>query len=301
VVKYFEPFLAHLALILSTAMQTRDQPGVADKADQNSLVRLLKGFTLLELLVVVVILFLLVAILGTAVPAARSSVQRTYCQNNLSQLSRALAAYVSEFHAYPGTPPNPLIPAREAPSAVPDHEAHLWDDRLAPYLGRAQKVMLCPSHVLSRRELAYGAGYRANYNYGYNALGCDRIRRGADGSLLTPTSNYGLGCLVVPNPHEAADVPWTALVVTDSKVRFPTEMIALADRKGGDEWTSPTVVPGTPNLHSDDDPSDQHRGGANAVFCDGHCEYARQDRWKETSDSARCRWNNDHEPHRVAW
>jgi prepilin-type processing-associated H-X9-DG protein len=48
-------------------------------------------------------------------------------------------------------------------------------------------------------------------------------------------------------------------------------------------------------------PSNRHSGGANMVFCDGHVEYAKQERWIEASDGARRRWNNDHKPHPETW
>jgi len=47
--------------------------------------------------------------------------------------------------------------------------------------------------------------------------------------------------------------------------------------------------------------ADIHSRRANMAFCDGHVEYAKQDKWTEESDAARRRWNNDHEPHRETW
>jgi prepilin-type N-terminal cleavage/methylation domain-containing protein/prepilin-type processing-associated H-X9-DG protein len=276
---------------VSTPSEQR-RPDSAVQAAQEPKAR--KGFTLLELLVTVAVLSLLAALLATALATAKESARATYCQNNLSQLGRVLAMYVGEFRAYPGTTPYPIVPIGVVKNP-PSEDTWLWDDRLGPYLGERRGVMRCPSHTLSRRESAYGGeDYRANYNYGYNALGCGRISISGDGTLLVPSSNLGLGCIVLVGGTSTLSVP-------DAKVAHPADMLAIADREGGNQWTSPVIAPGNPGVRWDDDPGDQHRGRANAVFCDGHCEAAAQAHWKQKSDPARCRWNNDHQPHREAW
>jgi prepilin-type processing-associated H-X9-DG protein len=48
-------------------------------------------------------------------------------------------------------------------------------------------------------------------------------------------------------------------------------------------------------------PGTSHHGRANLLFCDGHVETARQTNWVAATDTARRRWNNDHEPHPEKW
>jgi prepilin-type processing-associated H-X9-DG protein len=48
-------------------------------------------------------------------------------------------------------------------------------------------------------------------------------------------------------------------------------------------------------------PGAVHTGQANLLFCDGHVESGRQTNWVSASDTARRRWNNDHEPHPETW
>ena len=48
-------------------------------------------------------------------------------------------------------------------------------------------------------------------------------------------------------------------------------------------------------------PGTSHHGAANLNFADGHVESARQTNWIAATDTARRRWNNDHEPHPETW
>ena len=60
-----------------------------------------RGFTLIELMVVVAILTILAGLLLTSLQAAQAKARRIHCTSNLRQMSIALQVYVQENGVYP--------------------------------------------------------------------------------------------------------------------------------------------------------------------------------------------------------
>ena len=60
-----------------------------------------RGFTLVELLVVISLIALLVTLILPAVQQAREAARRIHCRNNLRQMGLALASYNDAFGIHP--------------------------------------------------------------------------------------------------------------------------------------------------------------------------------------------------------
>ncbi len=98
-----------------------------------------RGFTLVELLVVITIISMLMALLLPAVQSARESGRRATCMNNQKQLATALLNYESSVGQYPGyaeylgpTAVPPATPAFDA-AKNPQHDVS-WIVTLFPYM-----------------------------------------------------------------------------------------------------------------------------------------------------------------------
>ena len=113
--------------------------------------------------------------------------------------------------------------------------------------------------------------------------------------MLPPGLNLGPG---------RAELPETAcsrlLEVRESQVVDPSDMIAIGDLTDHPQVFTITNTPDS-LMPYPGAPAGRHSGGSNMVFCEGGMEFAKQKRWVELTDTARRRWNNDHEPQAETW
>ena len=91
-----------------------------------------RGFTLVELLVVIAVIAILIALLLPAVQQAREAARRTHCKNNLKQLGLAMHVYEGSYGQFP-------IPALWLVDAVANtvSSGQGWGQALLPFIDQA--------------------------------------------------------------------------------------------------------------------------------------------------------------------
>ena len=74
-----------------------------------------RGFTLVELLVVITIIGILIALLLPAVQAAREAARRAQCSNNLKQASLAMLQHEEQYKFFPSSGWGYVVGGRSRP------------------------------------------------------------------------------------------------------------------------------------------------------------------------------------------
>jgi prepilin-type N-terminal cleavage/methylation domain-containing protein len=123
-----------------------------------------RGFTLIEVLVVIGVIAILAAILFPVFAAARGKARQIKCMSNLRQMGMALLMYVSDWDdTYPyDVRPRALARAGAAPAYDGTNK---WDGSpivgvLSPYLGSSE-LPFCPDHPKKIPDL----GPLTNYDF----------------------------------------------------------------------------------------------------------------------------------------
>src|SRR4051794_608267 len=95
-----------------------------------------RGFTLVELLVVLGIITVLISILMPAISMARSQARKTACKSQLRQLGTAFRMYLNENRErYPLAAALPSVNPNKYPTIV---------EYLDKYLGKNRELFHCP-------------------------------------------------------------------------------------------------------------------------------------------------------------
>jgi prepilin-type processing-associated H-X9-DG protein/prepilin-type N-terminal cleavage/methylation domain-containing protein len=285
------------------------RPGTrATRARSRDAARHWRGFTIVELLVVIAVISLLIALLLPALGVARAKARTIVCAANLRSIGQAMSMYTARYGCYP------CWAIGDSPKMYA-----IWPVRLRLFTGGNQDVFYCPAQDEQCRwekvEPLPGAPGRATeghsvygyevgeplldqdstyFSYGYNAGGASGC-----GAYPPDEAHLGLGELLfyqrAPNWSPAP------CELKANRVRNPSEMIAVTDAAAdgaSDAATHPIMSPETAPLTAQ--PGAVHSGGANVLFCDGHVLwYPRKGlvltygARVATEDPIRRMWNNN--------
>ncbi len=258
------------------------------------------AFTLIELLVVIAIIAILAAMLLPALNRAKVAARSAACKSNLHQLGVALRVYLDDYQWFPGYQ---TTAGYHGGWSGPADRPYFWDAILLPYLSGNQGVFMCPGNVAetgnsisnnwtaARMPNPYGyPAWGPNLSYGYNSCG---VTEAVGGIPDPPGTIFGLGGI----PYYSAGLgsPYASRsLVRESRVIVPADMIALGDYERDFDVPAYENHPEFLLLALT---GNHHAGLAHVLFCDGHVESAKTNRWTTRTDTALCRWNIDHQSH----
>jgi len=273
------------------------------------------GFTLTELLVVIVVVAILAGLLLPALSRARILADSATCRSNLRQAAIGIATYINDAQTYPLGHQYfhaVMAPYLSLPYLSPTEYPADAPPGVTPNTSFLHTVLDCPgfSKLPQPRNFAYG------YNWGGisgsdNAYSMNPERSfqlGLGGEVLARTStNFGT--------QIQYGLPTAIRAIKDNQVLSPANMISVGDSLAltyYDPDPRYSITEGCPDLSQlirravrgdfADIPSywntwkKRHNNKFNVVFCDGHVETFQSEKFLGT-DSDQRRWNNDFEAH----
>ncbi len=226
-----------------------------------------RGFTLIEVLVVVAVIALLTGLLLPALNAARGAARSAACASNVRQLGVGNEAYSADNRGFfaPGAPDILSNKARWFGTRASVSQAFGREGGpLSEYLGQSRQVRACPGFAARATELEdHPAGFERGCGaYGYNYRFVGVIRAQATAGVWVVTSDLSGS--------------------NQSKFAHPDATLGFADAAlyagsaGMIEYSfvEPPEWPDNPGTSPDPSMHFRHAGGgepaANVVWLDGH-------------------------------
>jgi prepilin-type N-terminal cleavage/methylation domain-containing protein/prepilin-type processing-associated H-X9-DG protein len=214
-----------------------------------------KGFTLIEILVVVAIISLLAAILFPVFARARENARRASCLSNLKQLSLAITMYTQDYDEF--------YPIGYKYGAT-DVGGAYWDRDILPYIKNSQ-IFECPgADDTSGIDVTVRTSFENNVRYGMNL------------------DSFGIDAVCASAANDASIVRPAELLMLIDTAQYPNDDNSQPAVSG---WEPFEVERTSVNTAA------RHFGGADIAFADGHVKwetmYFYHPRPGESADSLR--------------
>lgn len=238
-----------------------------------------RGFTLVEMLVVIAIIAILAALLLPSLSKAKGKAQSTACRNHLSQIGRAMGMYLADYNRYP-----PLLGI--------DNTFETWADKLYTYapVRWTNASWHCPTYISRSGLVEYvkapdsGGKFVTWTSYSYNA-------NGIGGRRFQPRLGLGAFRPKAAREHEVT-APSEMFVVADAREYVYKANPGPVGTGDMDPWLLPFMkVPELNPPHSD---------GYNILSGDGHVGLVGRREYLFPPVAAQ-HWNRDNQPHPEAW
>jgi len=192
-----------------------------------------RGFTLIELLVVIAIIAILAAILFPVFAKAREKARQTSCLNNVKQISLGIIQYAQ------------------------DYDETMVANSLAVYDFTAPDgtaIHIVPQAAMLWMYLVYP------YVKNVQVYTCPSYTDGWSASSYDGSCGYGKNTWLGNLSMARIDEPVNTILIVDSNYYLS-------------DWDTRTDADASSGSDNADPPRDQHNGGANYGFCDGHAKW----------------------------
>ena len=221
----------------------------------------LRGFTLIEFLVVIAIIAILAALLLPALSRAKTAAQTTVCLNNLKQLQLAWLTYAHDHN-------DVLPPNSSYPNALPD--TPIWVEGVMLYETYSGKALL-PSSTNRAQLLADGIGRLGPYMRAAASYKCpsDRSYIIVNGNRFNRVRSYAINEYMNPADSIASNQQEVQYKLSDFRRLPATEAWVFGDEHedGINDGKFEVYPDGT---HWDEWPAWRHNGKGTFSFADGH-------------------------------
>jgi prepilin-type processing-associated H-X9-DG protein/prepilin-type N-terminal cleavage/methylation domain-containing protein len=209
--------------------------------------RRIRGFTLVELLVVIGVIALLIAMLMPALNKARAQANTVACLSNLRQLGICMIMYANDYKQavlpiQPWDPPAPRTFTGDRTWLGLLYELRYF---------RGSGVTRCPGDWIVTAGGIHGA-----YSFGPST-------ENADGKSGYAMNNFGFGSSYGPT--------WPGFRRND--VKFPDETFWMYDNLDAPGYSGAATYWYPPSYG----PLKRHSGGINALWCDGHATWITEE------------------------